>query len=318
MLGESPFRRDGLGRRLWPFAAALSLAFASLPFVRITDVGLVIAAGGVAAVVSAAVLWMPWKMLPAHLNAGPPLALVLVTFLLREGTGGLGDPVDYEPLLILPVLWLALYGSRAELLTTVVVGGLSLAASVAIYGGGAAWVKAALWPAVTALVGLRVHALVAEVRRLSQTDPLTGAANRARWDNELARESARSQRSGAPLTVALIDIDFFKAINDKHGHRAGDQLLQASTTAWQRELRRNDCLARYGGDEFALVMPETTLEQAHEIIQRLRDATPAGITVSVGLAQTGASEQEAQLVARADSALYEAKRAGRGRVAVAT
>ena len=137
----------------------------------------------------------------------PPLALVVVAFLLRQGTGGLGDPVDYEALLLLPVLWFALYGSRSEMLTAVALGGLSFALSLAIQpAGGGAWVKAVIWPTVTALVGVRVHALVHEIGRLSQTDHLTGIPNRARWDIELAREAARSERAGTSLTVGLIDM----------------------------------------------------------------------------------------------------------------
>jgi diguanylate cyclase (GGDEF)-like protein len=180
--------------------------------------------------------------------------------------------------------------------------------------GGGAWVKAAIWPTVTALVGIRVHALVQEISRLSQTDHLTGIANRARWDVELAREAARSERSGAPLSLALIDIDHFKRTNDEFGHGAGDQLLKAAAAAWQPALRLTDLIARYGGDEFGLLLPETELHAAREVIDRMRRATSDAISFSAGIAQLRRGETAEELAARADKALYAAKREGRGRV----
>jgi diguanylate cyclase (GGDEF)-like protein len=223
--------------------------------------------------------------------------------------------VDYEALLMLPVLWLAVYGSRSEMLTAVGLGGLSFVVSIAIEPtGGGAWVKAAIWPTVTALVGIRVHALVQEISRLSQTDHLTGIANRARWDVELAREAARSERSGAPLSLALIDIDHFKRTNDEFGHGAGDQLLKAAAAAWQPALRLTDLIARYGGDEFGLLLPETELHAAREVIDRMRRATSDAISFSAGIAQLRRGETAEELAARADKALYAAKREGRGRV----
>ena len=315
MRDGSPLDRRGLLRRAWPFALALLVAFASLPFVTISDGGLVMAAGGLAVAVGVSVLSAPWAHLPVRLAVLPPLALVAVAFLLRQGTGGLSNPVDYEALLLLPVLWLALYGSRGEMLTAVALGGLSFAVSIAIQpAGGGAWAKAAIWPTVTALVGARVQSLVGEIHRLSLTDHLTDVGNRARWDIELAREVARSERSGAPLTIALIDLDHFKLINDERGHRAGDELLQTAASAWQRALRVTDLIARYGGDEFGLLLPGSDLDAAREVIDRMRSSTTGSISFSTGIAQRRGGEQTHELLARADAALYAAKHAGRGRI----
>ena len=125
--------------------------------------------------------------------------------------------------------------------------------------------------------------------------------------------SAPQQRGGAPLCVAVFDLDHFKAYNDGHGHPAGDALLAAAATAWRRELRPTDVLARYGGEEFAAVLPACSLADAHVVVERIRAATPHGQTVSAGIAQWNGTEDAPSLVARADAALYAAKAAGRDR-----
>jgi diguanylate cyclase len=137
-------------------------------------------------------------------------------------------------------------------------------------------------------------------------------ANRRAWDDELPRELARAARSGQALCVTLLDLDHFKAYNDRHGHQAGDRLLKAAAAAWQAKLRKTDLLARYGGEEFAVLLPECGLDNAMEIAERLRTAQPEG-TCSIGVAAWDGHEAAAGLVARADRALYAAKEAGRDR-----
>jgi diguanylate cyclase (GGDEF)-like protein len=158
----------------------------------------------------------------------------------------------------------------------------------------------------------QVGALYHEVGRLARTDALTGVANRRAWDDELPRELARSARSGQPLCVALLDLDHFKAYNDRHGHQAGDRLLKAAAAAWQGKLRKTDLLARYGGEEFAVLLPDCGLDSAMEIAERLRTAQPEG-TCSIGVAGWDGREAATRLVARADQALYAAKEGGRNR-----
>jgi diguanylate cyclase (GGDEF)-like protein len=159
---------------------------------------------------------------------------------------------------------------------------------------------------------VQVGALYREVERLARTDGLTGVANRRAWDDELPRELARATRSGTRPCVALLDLDHFKAYNDRHGHQAGDRLLKAAAAAWQGRLRRTDLLARYGGEEFAVLLPDCPLDAAMEIAERLRSATPEG-TCSLGVAAWDGREDPARLVARADRALYAAKAGGRNR-----
>ena len=153
--------------------------------------------------------------------------------------------------------------------------------------------------------------LLAQVEALARTDALTGVANRRVWDEELPRELGRSLRTGDPLCVAIMDLDHFKRYNDTHGHQGGDRLLKETAAAWRNTVRSTDLLARYGGEEFALLAPSCPLEDVGFLADRLRSAVPGGATVSIGVAAWDGQESADELVARADSALYAAKRAAR-------
>jgi diguanylate cyclase (GGDEF)-like protein len=153
-----------------------------------------------------------------------------------------------------------------------------------------------------------------KVRELAVTDELTGLPNRRAWNTELPRTIERVRRTGDPLTVAIIDIDHFKHFNDAYGHPAGDRLLKEAAAAWQDQLRTADHLARYGGEEFVVMLPDATAGQAREIVDRMRLATPLGLTFSAGIAVWNGGEASDALTARADKALYEAKNADRNRV----
>jgi diguanylate cyclase (GGDEF)-like protein len=174
------------------------------------------------------------------------------------------------------------------------------------------------------LVVLRIVGLVRQVEdqaeqlaALARHDGLTGVPNRRTWDGELPVAMDRARRDGKPLTVALLDLDHFKRFNDEHGHQAGDRLLKDATAAWSGALRSTDLLCRYGGEEFGVLMPGATAEQAAEVLERLRAATPRSQTFSAGVACWDRREISDGLVARADRALYAAKAAGRDRVTVA-
>ena len=153
-----------------------------------------------------------------------------------------------------------------------------------------------------------------KVRELAVTDELTGLPNRRSWNTELPRTIERVRRTGDPLSMAIIDLDHFKRFNDAYGHPAGDRLLKEASAAWQEQLRTVDHLARYGGEEFVVLLPAATATQAHEIIDRMRLATPLGQSFSGGIATWNGIETSDELTARADAALYEAKNAGRNRV----
>jgi diguanylate cyclase (GGDEF)-like protein len=124
-------------------------------------------------------------------------------------------------------------------------------------------------------------------------------------------------RTGGSISVAILDLDDLKAINDDHGHQAGDRLLRQLAAGWQRELRGSDLVARLGGDEFAVLLSACAAEDAEAIVDRLRQSAPPGHSVSAGVATWDGLETADDVVERADAALYGAKAAGRGRLAVA-
>ncbi len=129
-------------------------------------------------------------------------------------------------------------------------------------------------------------------------------------------EAALSAPSG-DFCVALVDIDHFKAYNDTYGHPAGDELLRAAGAAWAEQLRLQDLMARFGGEEFALLLPDCDRDAGAAIAERVRSSAPAGVTASAGVACRRPGEGAASLVERADQALYAAKDGGRDRLVVA-
>jgi diguanylate cyclase (GGDEF)-like protein len=172
----------------------------------------------------------------------------------------------------------------------------------------------------------RRHSAEQELAQLAATDGLTGLANRRTLDQTLNLEWARAQRSGHALSVLMIDVDHFKAFNDKHGHQLGDETLTAVASVIKNNIRRpGDLAARYGGEEFAVVLPETDSNGASRIAESIRAAVEqaesfntddSAITVSIGLSTwSGAFEGSPEaLVFAADKALYQAKYSGRNRV----
>jgi diguanylate cyclase (GGDEF)-like protein/PAS domain S-box-containing protein len=158
------------------------------------------------------------------------------------------------------------------------------------------------------------EALIAENEKLARSDALTGLPNRRALDDQLPREMARALRAGSTLCLAIIDIDHFKAYNDTYGHLAGDNVLRECAAVWDQALRGEDTILRFGGEEFLVVLPDCGPEDATEILERLRAATPEGQTCSAGLAVWMPGESVDELVGRADKALYAAKESGRDRL----
>jgi diguanylate cyclase (GGDEF)-like protein len=159
--------------------------------------------------------------------------------------------------------------------------------------------------------------LADRLRHEADHDPLTGLPNRRRLEEDLARELARSSRSGSPLCVCTLDLDGFKAVNDSRGHAAGDQALRALARNWRQNLRGSDVLARHGGDEFLLVLPDCSQDRAAEVAERLRETRVDGITCSIGIAEALSTDAIEDLLVRSDQALYLAKQRGGDGVAAA-
>jgi diguanylate cyclase (GGDEF)-like protein/PAS domain S-box-containing protein len=151
----------------------------------------------------------------------------------------------------------------------------------------------------------------------ARTDYLTGLDNRRSLDKELSAVISAARRNHRPLSLAMIDFDRFKTYNDEFGHRAGDAYLSLAAKSWRETLRPGDFIARYGGEEFVVILPDTGCDAATSCLTRLRAATPAPLTCSVGLAEWDQSETQNNLLGRADQALYAAKNGGRNRLVVA-
>jgi diguanylate cyclase (GGDEF)-like protein len=234
--------------------------------------------------------------------------------LLRDGAS---PTAGYGPLVLLPVLWASVRGRRIELAVAVAgVAAVYLAPALLLgppqYPAGG-WRAGLLFVVLSAAVGVTVMALVVRLRllvdelvHLAGTDELTGLPNRRAWEDLLTREITRARRSHQSLVVAVLDLDKFKAYNDNRGHLAGDQLLVEASWAWQTTLRATDVLARWGGDEFVLLLPACDLDQAQTLVDRLRAACPEA-PFSAGLAEWDGVSAPQALLASADEALYGAK-----------
>ena len=166
-----------------------------------------------------------------------------------------------------------------------------------------------------------------ELERLATTDDLTGLCNRRHFLALAEDERRRHERKHRPLALLILDIDVFKSINDRFGHDVGDAVICHVARICREEIRPFDILARIGGEEFVLLLPETTPEQAMMLAERVRqhlEATPfvvdgadVTVTASIGVSEGTQSEGIGDLMKRADQALYQAKREGRNRVKLA-
>ena len=173
--------------------------------------------------------------------------------------------------------------------------------------------------------GLRGH--LEEQRQKALQDPLTGLPNRAAWNERLDLEFARWQRYGGDLLLAVLDVDHFKRINDGYGHLAGDRVLKIIGSELRKRLRKTDFIARFGGEEFVVLLPNTPYEAGQQLMDALRDSISncpfhfkgerVVITLSAGLTAFGQDDTTERAFERADGALYRAKNAGRNRVELA-
>jgi diguanylate cyclase (GGDEF)-like protein len=220
----------------------------------------------------------------------------------------------------------------AARLSAVVLGAAALLAVPAVVG---AWGKPESLPLVLSFLRLEAFVValavwlyavalvkdrLAEERVASGTDALTGLLNRRGLYRAFDVEVERARRYGHPLAAILFDLDHFKEVNDHFGHAAGDRLLRAMAQEVRRALRPTDLLGRWGGEEFVVLLPETALQSAVDVAERLRYLVAGlpwetgSLTASFGVAECTATDNLGALLRRADRALYEAKRLGRNRV----
>lgn len=259
--------------------------------------------------------------------------------------GGQGTVVGAQVWFLMFAVMPAMFYAASEWRSAVVLGLLNLA----IFG----WLEVKGWPAhpelatldgtvlqvlqtslvlgciavVVGVVALSERTAEANERRLlvlAATDVLTGLPNRRAFRDALAAETRRAERSGAALSIAVIDLDHFKAVNDGFGHDGGDAALRHVAGVLDESVRGYDLVARVGGEEFALLMPGTDLGQALQGLERLRESVQSrpfeyggrrlDITLSAGVAQLAPGMAEEAALQAADRALYRAKREGRNRV----
>src|SRR4051794_27833685 len=289
------------GAWLLPFGLASALPFAMLLLPGPTfGLGSTLVAAAVAIVSIAFAAVVPWQRAPDWWTLVPALGYMAVVALLREAGGGTASGVG--PMVLLPVIWIALFGSRRTL-------ALSVVAVAVVYWGpiivdhtdypDSGWRVGAGFICLCAILGATMQGLRDQVRAQAQrltglalADDLTGLANRRAWDAAVDAALFAAERRGEPVCVALIDIDHFKAVNDAQGHAAGDAVLVALARAWEPVVRRGDLLARIGGDEFALLLPASDLDEARGVIARMSAGT-AATPCSVGLARWDGEESGA-------------------------
>jgi diguanylate cyclase (GGDEF)-like protein len=240
----------------------------------------------------------PWRVVgPAVVVGGVASIVAAAATPGGTATGTLG--------FVWVVLYTALFCSRRT--ARAYVGLISVALAAALWtnpfpGRWHTWVYVVL---TAAAAGEALSSTVQRLHRLAVTDPLTGLLNREGVRRAADRVLLAAERSGADVSVVVVDLDGFKAVNDVHGHAAGDELLVRLARAWSDELRPADLLCRWGGDEFVLVLPDTGLDAAAATVRRLAAASTAGW--SYGLAAYRPGSTLDVLLRDADADLYRAK-----------
>lgn len=300
--------------RLWAFAAVGIVAVGVILIMQRDELtpaeAIGLACAAIALVAAAALI--PWRRLPRWTHLIIPLLAVALIAVGSELAGGMASGMWF--LLLLPIIWKALYGTALEVAIVVAAAAVAVSVPLFVGGSGADGVSRAL---AFILVAVIVAVLLQRTRAVALVDPLTGLANRRAWDVDLGRHVEQVARTGRPVAVAVVDLDLFKAFNDTYGHLEGDALLREAAVAWREALRPYDTLARIGGEEFGVILPDTDEREAAAVIDRLRRATPRGQTCSAGIALITRDDDPVVVTRRADEALYQAKATGRNRAVIA-
>ena len=315
-----PLDREGLAARIAPFAGALLLAFAFLNLRHDGgSPGRIIIAAAVAAMLVLAVGAIPWRRMPGWVQTLPPLAFFVLVAVLIDVDGGASS--SFSPLVLVPVLWLALYGTRGQLLAGIL-GAVAVLLVPIVWLGApryptSEWQTPTMWMITAALVGVVVHELVRDMRSrtahtemAASSDELTSLPSRAAWDERLPQELGRARREEWQVSVALFVLDGLGDVRDSKGGAAADELLRETAFSWASQLRGTDLLARYGENAFAAAFPGCSLGPALDLAERMRSLVEEDVNVSVGIACWDGAEEPSALVARASGAAADCREAG--------
>jgi diguanylate cyclase (GGDEF)-like protein len=292
---------------LFLFKATVCLAAIAFPISSTEPRGLVGAAGGVA-ILGALIVWLFARRIPMLgfelLAACGTLVTSCVVANANTHGGMMIAALSYP--------WIAIYAAHFFSRRVVIVQGLliSVGFGSALLVGGLPHVGI-YWAIVTVTIWsicIVLGHLSESLRRQADTDPLTGLLNRNGFLAAAVREHAIAQRSGNRLTLAVLDLDGFKQVNDLRGHVVGDRVLADLGHAWRERLRTGDILARHGGDEFVLLLPATSPESAAAVLERLR-VEDLPVSWSIGVAEWLSGESLDECIGRADAHLYSVKNA---------
>jgi len=266
-----------------------------------------------------------------YLSRQSGLSLTIFGFALSLVTGIFdyltGRDISLEPFYLLPIFMVALFAGWPAGLIIAVVSAVVASAVDAIQAGASFHLTVLFWNdvmtlgafGVTARIGAVLKRALEHEQELARTDDVTGAANRRAFFEAARTEMDRARRYQHPFTVAYLDLDNFKQVNDRFGHSAGDGLLRLVAQVATRDIRANDVIARLGGDEFAVLLPETGGEAARAVMERiqkhLREAvqqTNWPVTFSIGVATFSAPPDNVDnMLRQADDLMYAAKQDGK-------
>jgi diguanylate cyclase (GGDEF)-like protein len=285
---------------------ALTLASLLVPGWNGTDVGSVLAVGVAAGGSGLLVLALRAHLSNTSCHVLVALGSVLIGAAMVAGEGGRATSAYASYFFFVAVYSALFFGPVAAAGQIAWAGTVHVVSLHMVDADGVTASTLVLFGGISA-TALVVGALVGQVRTAAATDALTGLPNRRSFDEHLALALARAERSGRPVSVLALDLDGFKAVNDVQGHAAGDRLLVRSGRAWAGALRSGDLLARAGGDEFVVLLPDAGESIARRVAGRLQRRTPEPLGVSIGVAVSRGDETADDLLRRADAELYRDK-----------